>query len=97
MKIKESEKKDKYLGLIRELNNLWNMRVVVVAIVIVAFGTVPKGSEKEVGRVENRRRNGDHSDYKIVDIGQNTQKSPGDLRRFAVTQTPIKTHKQKFA
>ena len=27
-------------------------------------------------------------------IGQNTEKSPGDLRRFAVTQTPRKIHQQ---
>ena len=26
----------------------------------------------------------------IIEIDQNTEKSPGDLRRLAVTQTPVK-------
>ncbi len=29
---------------------------------------------------------------KITENGQNTEKSPGDLRRLAVTQTPVKNH-----
>ena len=28
----------------------------------------------------------------IIEIGQNTEKSPGDLRRFALHQTPVKKH-----
>ena len=35
-------------------------------------------------------KNQDHPDYNIVEIGQNTQKIPGDLRILAVTQTPVK-------
>ena len=31
------------------------------------------------GRLRNKRTNGDHPNYSIVDIGQNTEKSPGDL------------------
>ena len=34
----------------------------------------------------------DHLDYNIVKIGQNTKKGPGDLRRLAVTQTPVRNH-----
>ena len=33
----------------------------------------------------------DHSNYSVCEIGQNTQKSPGDLRRLTVTQTPVRT------
>ena len=33
---------------------------------------------------------GDHPNYYIIENGQNTVKSPGDLRRLAVTQTPVK-------
>ena len=40
IKLKESEKKDKYLDLARELKNLWNMKVTIVPIVIGALGTV---------------------------------------------------------
>ena len=37
-------------------------------------------------------KNRDLSDYSIVDIGWNTEKHPGKLRRLAVTQTPVKDH-----
>ena len=30
--------------------------------------------------------NRDHPDYKIIEISQNTEKNPGDLKRFGVTQ-----------
>ncbi len=30
------------------------------------------------------------TNYNIVKIDQNTEKSPGNLRRLAVTQTPVK-------
>ena len=37
----------------------------------------------------HKRTNGDHPIYNIVEIGQNTEKSPGDLRRLAITLTPV--------
>ena len=40
--LKESEKKDKYLDLARELKKLWNMKVTIVPIVIGALGTISK-------------------------------------------------------
>ena len=43
IKLKECEKKDKYLDLARELKKLSNMKVTIVPIVIGAFGTVTKG------------------------------------------------------
>ena len=58
IKLKESEKRDKYLDLARELKKLWNMKVTIIPVVIGAFGTVTKGLLKgpedlEVGgRVE---------------------------------------------
>ena len=39
IKLKESEKKDKYLDLAREFKKLWNMKVTIVPIVIGALGT----------------------------------------------------------
>ena len=55
IKLKECEKKDKYLDLVRELKKLWNMKVTIIPIVIGAFGTVTIGLLKgledlEVGR-----------------------------------------------
>ena len=58
IKLKECEKKDKYLDLTRELKKLWNMQVTIIPIVIGAFGTVSKGLLKGLedlefgGRVE---------------------------------------------
>ena len=43
VKLKECEKKDKYLDLARELKKLWNMKVTVIPNVIDAFGTITKG------------------------------------------------------
>ena len=40
--LKESEKKDKYLDLARELKKLWNREVTIVPIVIGALGTITK-------------------------------------------------------
>ena len=39
------------------------------------------------------RTSGDHLNDSTVENGQNTKKSPGDMRRFAVTQTPVKNHR----
>ena len=56
--LKESEKKDKYLDLARELKKLRNMKVTIVPIVIGALGTITKGLLKGLkdvkvgGRVE---------------------------------------------
>ena len=38
----------------------------------------------------NERMSGDHPNYYITEINKNTEKSPGYLRRFTVTQTPVK-------
>ena len=52
IKLKEYEKKDKYLDLARELKKLWNMKVIIILFVIGAFGTVTKGVLKGLEDVE---------------------------------------------
>ena len=52
IKLKEREKKDKYLDLARELKKLWNMKVTIIPIVIGAFGTVTKGLLKGLENLE---------------------------------------------
>ena len=47
LKWKESEKKDKYLDLTRELKKLWNMKVTIIPVVIGALGTVTKGLKRD--------------------------------------------------
>ena len=51
----------------------------------------PQRIGKGTRRLRNKRTIRDHSDYSIK-IGQNSEKSPGDLRRFTVTQTPERNH-----
>ena len=43
VKLKENEKKDKFLDLARELKKLWNIKVTIIPVVVGAFGTVTKG------------------------------------------------------
>ena len=45
-KLKECEKKEKYLELAREFKKLWNMKVTNIPIVIGAFGIETKGRLK---------------------------------------------------
>ena len=52
IKLKECEKKDKYLDLVRELKKLWNIKVTILPIVIGAFGTVTKGLLKRLEDLE---------------------------------------------
>ena len=68
------------------------MQVTIIPIVIGAFGTVTKGLLKELEDLEVCGPRGDHSDYYFIENGDNTEKSPGDLRRLAVTQSPVKDH-----
>ena len=50
VKLKENEKKDKYLA--RKFKKLWNMKVTIIPIVIGAFGTVTKGLLKGLEDLE---------------------------------------------
>ena len=52
VKLKECEKKDKYLDLAREQKKIWNMQVTIIPIVIGAFGTVTKGLLKGLEDLE---------------------------------------------
>ena len=56
IKLKESEKNDKYLDLARELKKLWNMKVAIIIIVTGAFGTVTTGLLKKLEDLEIRGR-----------------------------------------
>ena len=47
---------------------------------------------KGTGGLGGCRTSGDHPNYNIVENSKNTEKSPGDMRRFGVTQNPVKDH-----
>ncbi len=63
------------------------MKVTIVLIVFGASGTIIK----RPGGFGSWRMGGDYPNDSITENGQNIEKSPGDLRRLAVTQTPVKT------
>ena len=52
----------------------------------------PQRFDKGTRKLRNQRTSGDHSNYDIIKIDQNTEKSPGDLRRLAVTQNLVKDY-----
>ena len=56
VKVKEGEKRDKYLYLVREQKKLWNMKVTVMPMVVGVHGTVPKNREKILDKLEIRGR-----------------------------------------
>ena len=47
----------------------------------------PKKIGKGIGKIGYKRISGDDS---VIEMSQNSGKRPGDLRRFAATQTPVK-------
>ena len=56
VKPKEREKRDIYLGLARELEKLWDMKMTVILTVIGALDTVAKGLVQRLEDVEIRGR-----------------------------------------
>ena len=62
------------------------MKVTVIPIINCALGT-------KTGGLGNNGTSGDYPDDSIGEIGQNTEKSPGDLWRLTVSQTPVKDHR----
>ena len=65
------------------------MKVLLILIVIGALGTVTKILVLGLLDLEI---SWDHPNYSIVEISQNTKKSPGDLKRLVVTQTPAEKY-----
>ena len=47
---------------------------------------------KRFETIGNQWKNREHPNYSIIKIGQNIEKSPVDLRRLALPQTPGKKH-----
>ena len=90
LKIKESFKRDKHLDLASELKNKQTME----------YGdddrNCYRNNPERLGNGTRRHENlrsRVHPDYRIIRIGQNTEKSLRDLRKLAATQTPVKDQK----
>ena len=65
------------------------MKVKIIPIVIGVFVS-PQSIIKGTGGLVSKRMRGDHPNFNIIKNGQNTEKSPGDLRILAVTKTAVK-------
>ena len=63
----------------------------IIPFVIGAFGSLQRIIKGTLG-LGCWLMSGDHPNYSITTDGQNTEKSPEDLSRLAVTQTPVKDH-----
>ena len=51
---------------------------------------------KGTGGLGSWRMSGVYPNYSTIENGQNTEKSPGDLRGIAVIQSPVKNHQLKL-
>ena len=92
VKLKENEKRVKYMDLARELKKTMNHESDVdtkcnwrARYSYLRIGT-------RIGGLGNKGTWGDHPNYTIVEIVQNTNMGPGDLRRRAVAPTPVEDH-----
>ena len=91
VKLKESEKRDKYVEL------AWEQKTTLRKCDCDSnFHWYTRNHHQKVGkgtgRFENKKTSEDYPNYNIFNISQNTEKSPGDLRGFTVIQTPVRDH-----
>ena len=63
----------------------------VIPVVIDALETDPKGLVKGIWKLGNKTGE-DHPIYSIIKIGENIEKSRGDLWRLVITQTSVEDH-----
>ena len=60
----------------------------MIPMIIGVLGTIPQKLGKGDGRVGNWRSRGHYPNYSIVDVGQNTGNSPGDLKKLIILTLP---------
>ena len=58
-------------------------------VTVIPIGAITKGLIKGL---RNKRISGEHPNDSIIKVSQNTEKSPGDLRSLAFTQTSVEDH-----
>ncbi len=82
-KLKESEKRDKCQDSARKLKTIEHEGDGDTIYNWCTWAN-PQRIVKETGKFVNNETNGDLPDYGIIKISQNSEKSPGHLRRLAV-------------
>ena len=86
------ERKNIHLDLTRELKKIDEHDSDVYSNYYWCSWYIHQRFNKVTGGPRFKRTNGDHPNYCITEIGHNTEKSHGDLKRFAVTLAPMKDH-----
>ena len=92
VKLKESEKRDKYLDFARELKKTMKHEGDSDTNCYWCTWNSYQKISKWTGGHGNIKTSGDHPNYGIIKNDENTEKSPGDLRRLTVTKTPLEKH-----
>ena len=88
-KRKENGKWDKYLDLAREQKKSMEYEGDSDTNCNRCAWNNPQRFGKGTRKLKNQRTRRDHPNYSIIKTIQNTEKSPGGLRRLAVAQTPV--------
>ena len=83
MKIKEGEKRNNFLCFAVEEKKLWKMMVMVTQFEIWYGGNDFQRFSKRIWRFWNRMASRAYPNYCIVEVGPNTEKTPGDMLRIA--------------
>ncbi len=90
--MKECENKYKHLDLARESKKTMEHEGDNYTNCNWCFWYSQQRIIKGTGGLGSWGTSGDHPNNSIIENGQNSEKSPGDLKRLAVTQTPVKDH-----
>ena len=102
VKLKECEKKDKNLYLARELKKTVEHKKDGYTNCNWCSWYCHQRIGTRTGGLGNNRMSGDHSNYSIIEIGQNTEKSSGLLETCCLSNSSekpsvnadVKTHQQ---
>ena len=95
VKINESEKINKDFDIARELKKQ-KKKMEHESYGYNSYNSCTWNGLQRIGTVRNQRMHLDNLDYSIDEIGQNTEKSPGNLWIFAVTQNLVKDYQLKL-
>ena len=90
VKLTESEKKEKYTDLARELKKTVHYKSDSDTNSNWCSWYSHQRIDTDIGWQGNKRTRGEHPNYNIIKIDQNTEESPGDLRILSITKDPVK-------
>ena len=80
VKIKDNEKRDKYLDPVKEVKKAAGYENYSSTIFILDTQNRQQMFRNGAGRVGSQSMRRDYLNYSIVEVGQYTEESPGDLR-----------------